>query len=34
MHTERHPAGFLAYPGLGHPGVVVIPDVWGLSQIH
>jgi carboxymethylenebutenolidase len=33
MHAEQHPLGFLARPDGGpHPGVVVIPDVWGLSD--
>ena len=33
MHTEEHPFGFLAHAAGGpHPGVVMIPDVWGLSD--
>jgi carboxymethylenebutenolidase len=33
MHSETHPFGFLVHPEGGpHPGVVVIPDVWGLSD--
>jgi len=33
VRTAALPEGFLAEPGAGpHPGVVVIPDVWGLSD--
>jgi carboxymethylenebutenolidase len=33
MQTEAHDFGFLASPGGGpHPGVVLVPDVWGLSD--
>jgi carboxymethylenebutenolidase len=33
MHTVEHAFGFLAHPEAGaHPGVVMIPDVWGLSD--
>jgi carboxymethylenebutenolidase len=35
METALHPFGFLAYPGGGpHPGVVLVPDVWGLSDLY
>jgi len=33
MNTIEHAFGFLAHPDGGtHPGVVLIPDVWGLSD--
>jgi carboxymethylenebutenolidase len=33
MPSEEHPFGFLVHPvGGTHPGVVMIPDVWGLSD--
>ncbi|HJQ83856.1 MAG TPA: dienelactone hydrolase family protein [Candidatus Binatia bacterium] len=33
MHAEEHAFGFLAHPdGPPVPGVVLIPDVWGLSD--
>ena len=33
MHSEEHAYGFLARPEDGvHPAVVMIPDVWGLSD--
>jgi carboxymethylenebutenolidase len=33
MRTHEDAIGYLAAPGEGrHPGVVVIPDVWGLSD--
>jgi len=34
MHTEESAIGFLACPGGdgAHPGVVMIPDVWGLAD--
>ncbi len=35
MPGEAHPFGFLVHPGGGpHPGVVLIPDVWGLSDLY
>ncbi len=33
METAEHPLGYLAHPESGvHPGVVMIHDVWGLSD--
>lgn len=33
MRTHDHEYGYLAHPDEGvHPGVVMIPDVWGLSD--
>jgi carboxymethylenebutenolidase len=33
MHAEDHPFGFFARPETGPvPGVVLVPDVWGLSD--
>ena len=33
MRSEEGPLGFLAHPDVGPvPGVVVIPDVWGLAN--
>jgi len=33
MRSEEGPLGFLAHPDVGPvPGVVVIPDVWGLAD--
>ena len=35
MRTEEGPIGFLAQADVGPvPGVVVIPDVWGLSDLY
>lgn len=35
MRTEEDVLGFLAEPAGGpHPGVVMIPDVWGLSDLY
>ncbi len=35
MRTEEHPFGFLAHPDVAPvPGVVLIPDVWGLSDFY
>ena len=35
MKTEAHPFGHLAHPDDGaHPGVVLIPDVWGVSELY
>jgi carboxymethylenebutenolidase len=32
--TQEHEIGFLAHPASGAPGVVMIPDVWGLSELY
>ncbi len=32
MATQELAEGFLAHPGAAAPGVVMIPDVWGLSD--
>ena len=35
MPSERHPFGFLTFPAGGpHPGVVMVPDVWGVSDLY
>jgi carboxymethylenebutenolidase len=35
MHAATHALGFLAHPDGGpQPGVVMIPDVWGLSDLY
>lgn len=35
MATEAHPFGHLAHPDQGtHPGVVLIPDVWGVGELY
>jgi carboxymethylenebutenolidase len=35
MNAGAHPVGFLAHPDGGpHPGVVMIPDVWGISDVY
>lgn len=35
MNVGPHPCGVLAHPDGGpHPGVVMIPDVWGVSDVY
>jgi carboxymethylenebutenolidase len=35
MHAATHALGFLAHPAGGpHPGVVMVPDVWGVSDLY
>lgn len=35
MPTEAHPFGHLVFPEGGpHPGVVLVPDVWGVSDLY
>lgn len=35
MSTEAHPFGHLVFPEGGpHPGVVLVPDVWGVSDLY
>ncbi len=35
MPSESHPHGFLTFPEAGpHPGVVMVPDVWGVSDLY
>ena len=35
MRSEEGPIGYVAHPDVGPvPGVVVIPDVWGLSDLY